>query len=864
MNLNDTKRIVASLALALLIPTITGAEAQSAQTNELRTPGAPPYTAWSASKPEDEAKLTTPLLRIPKLAKPPVIDGKIDPDEWKGATAVTAFPNFNSDMSLPQFLQPVWYVAYDDNYFYLAFHYPVYPKGSLHAVCKTKPEAEAQVAGKDILYEDHTEIEICTIGRDKAVSGYFFKFMSNPWDVVSDQKVRWSVGLPGYEYESGAVAKSVFTEDAWDQEIAIPIKALDVTKIKDGDSWVMQLVSAQDPGGNYWAWVPATWLQFHRFPGIVFDSKAVAVQLTGVGDWMNGNPDFTFKLFNPQPQDVTLKLGVKIVGAEGKVLLDQSDPVVLKPGKLQEEHIKASNLALGDKAARVYFEITDAATGAVYYKNDTSLWSARNADVQAYIKNFSDARKPIAPKLDFAYLPSFNRLDVSTDVGLLGIDSKVPKAARYLSASFGKQGGELTGKNSTPFRADGKAELTFEFPQLPEGKYDIAMEIQDAEGKVLISKQDIFEQKVFPFQSFKGGLEETVVKPYTPIKTADRAFETTGNQIKLTDAGLVAAIRNQLVPAEAGQDILAAPMKLVATQNGRAVNLGAAQNSFAWTNTGSSTKATGTAESRLAGLTFKLTGEAEYTGQYLVNLDIEPDGKADLDRLELEIPISDPVDTCYAYSPRDSMLLYDNTHPWAGNPKTGELWNNLSGHATATRPYIMYVGNGDRGFYWYTDSYEGFWLDRNQPHIFMEKRKDATVLRVAFINKPVTIDHPRHIRFAVMAVPCKPLPADARAMQWNSDRMHIGITGWWGTVEIRNARAAFESRAHFVHIFLEPAQGNDFSGVDNHVVAQHAHIGVTLQNSILHRTAGDHPRTLHPERVADFRAPEVCLLDHRR
>ena len=70
-----------------------------------------------------------------------MIDGKLDPEAWKGAAAVTAFPNFVSDMSLPQFLQPVWYVAYDDNNFYLAFHYPVYPKGTLRAVCKTKPRS---------------------------------------------------------------------------------------------------------------------------------------------------------------------------------------------------------------------------------------------------------------------------------------------------------------------------------------------------------------------------------------------------------------------------------------------------------------------------------------------------------------------------------------------------------------------------------------------------------------------------------------------------------------------------------------------------------------------------------------------------
>ena len=102
----------------------------------------------------------TPILRVPKLARPPVIDGKLDPEQWKGAAAVTAFPNLGSGMSLPQFLQPVWYVAYDDNNFYLAFHYPVYPQGTLRAVGKTQPEAQEQVAGKLIRWDDHSEIEI--------------------------------------------------------------------------------------------------------------------------------------------------------------------------------------------------------------------------------------------------------------------------------------------------------------------------------------------------------------------------------------------------------------------------------------------------------------------------------------------------------------------------------------------------------------------------------------------------------------------------------------------------------------------------------------------------------------------------------
>jgi hypothetical protein len=722
------------------------------------------------------AEPAPPMLRIPKMLHAPVIDGKIDPKEWQGAAAVTGFPNLNGEMSLPQFLQPVWYLGYDDKNLYMAFKYPIYPKGTLHASSKTKEDAE-----NNILWDDHSEIEICNKGRETAVSGYFFKIMTNPWDVVADQKVRWSIGQQGWEYSTGATAKSSFTPDTWEQEIAIPIKNLGVTQIKDGDNWVLQLVSAQDSGSSYWTWTPATWLAFNKFPSIVFDSTAAAVQFDGVGEWMKGDPDFTFDCFNPQSKPVHLKIAVKIVSPDGKTLLDQTDPVTLAPGESSTQHVKAMGLDLGDgkRSNRVSFHITNADTGDVYYDNNTALQPLNSTDVQGYLQNLTVARRPVQPKLQFAYMPSFNKLTVATDIGLFGIDPKYKLQAKYLAAWFSDKTGNVIGKNSIPFSADGTAKLTFSFAPLPEGIYDITLQIQDEGSKPLLSKTQTFEQKHFPFQDFTGGLAEEVVKPYTPVKTDDKSFETVGNQLGVTPNGLIATVHNKLVPQDAGRDILAGPMTIVATQDGKQIPLGDPAQAFAWQPSEVPTKADGTAVTQLAGMTLKIKGQADYTGQYFVDMDIVPNGKVSLDGMELQIPVADPCDTVFSYSPRDSVVLYDKTHPWTGNPPVGPLWNNLGDRPT--NPYIMYVGDGERGIYWYTDSYEGFWIDHNRPHIFLDKREHDTVLRVAIFNHPVVLDHPRHLHFAVMAVPTKPLPADARVMQW-SGRMHIGGASWWGTI----------------------------------------------------------------------------------
>jgi hypothetical protein len=105
---------------------------------------------------------------------------------------------------------------------------------------------------------------------------------------------------------------------------------------------------------------------------------------------------------------------------------------------------------------------------------------------------------------------------------------------------------------------------------------------------------------------------------------------------------------------------------------------------------------------------------------------------------------------------------------------------NLS--KTKIFPYIIYIGNGERGLYWYTDSYQGFYLDRYKPYVFVEKDKGITYLKIYFINKPVVLDKVRKIRFALLPVPTKPLPKDFREMAWDSERMHLGGYSWWGTI----------------------------------------------------------------------------------
>src|SRR5438445_11508907 len=82
-------------------------------------------------------------------------------------------------------------------------------------------------------------------------------------------------------------------------------------------------------------------------------------------------------------------------------------------------------------------------------------------------------------------------------------------------------------------------------------------------------------------------------------------------------------------------------------------------------------------------------------------------------------------------------------------------------------------------------------------------------------------------------------------------------------VEIRNADAAFETGAHFVGIFLEPAQRAHTARINNHAFAHDAHLGIALHDAIEDVAAGDHAHALDAEGVAHFRAAEMSFLVDR-
>ena len=175
----------------------------------------------------DSGEFEHPVMRVPKLAAAPDIDGKIGLDEWARAaafTGVTAEGSVGGHGSLvPEIQQVQWYLGFDDKYLYLAMR-STHPKGT-YPVARTK-ENDLVRAHAAVLFEDHVEIQILTHGqRDQATTQGqgFYKIMANPKAAIVDQYLY--NGTVGTEelWSMGGPLKCHVTPEAWELELAVEI-----------------------------------------------------------------------------------------------------------------------------------------------------------------------------------------------------------------------------------------------------------------------------------------------------------------------------------------------------------------------------------------------------------------------------------------------------------------------------------------------------------------------------------------------------------------------------------------------------------------------------------------------------------------
>jgi len=182
-------------------------------------------TTPAASSPAPPAphRVTVPPekakpLEIPRLDKPPVIDGKLGDDEWKQAVVLRDFyqisPGDNTKPSAPTEV----FLAYDSRFLYIGVH-----------AFDDPSKVRASVAARDNVFgEDNIRIFLDTFNdqRKAYVLGW------NPLGVQQDG-IMTEGGNNDFSVDIVHESKGELTADGWTLEVAIPFKSLRYEAGKD-------------------------------------------------------------------------------------------------------------------------------------------------------------------------------------------------------------------------------------------------------------------------------------------------------------------------------------------------------------------------------------------------------------------------------------------------------------------------------------------------------------------------------------------------------------------------------------------------------------------------------------------------------
>ncbi len=226
-------------------------------------------------------KLTSPAPKKPPLtiaytATAPKIDGKLDDDAWKAATALTPFVNTmkGTPVSLKTEVKLMW----DEKNLYVAF------------TAEDKNLTSQYTKHDDELWhEDAFEIFVDPMGDKKD----YYELQVSPKGVVFDShlpKYRknqndWSSNMVASVVGGGTVNNAEDTDKGWSGEIAVPFASMSEgggIPPKAGDKWTANFFRI-DAGGEkaeYSAWSPPMRGDFHtlgKFGPIQFGKPGEAI-----------------------------------------------------------------------------------------------------------------------------------------------------------------------------------------------------------------------------------------------------------------------------------------------------------------------------------------------------------------------------------------------------------------------------------------------------------------------------------------------------------------------------------------------------------------------------------------------------------
>ncbi len=729
-----------------------------------------------------------PVMRIPKMKKPPVIDGVIGKGEWADASEVTGFQNYHYKDLYPETLNTNWYLGYDDQCLYMAMYRTIPKEIVFKADCKT---AEFNDLENMLLFGDHAEIQVTPHSAARALQqGFgFYKLTANVYGIFADT---WYYnGMPGFEplWNSGCQIKSRFEKSEWWMEIAWPLSSMkradgagNIGKA-DGLEMLMQLVvTGNAVDYSFGGWQAKTWLEFDSFYKVILDPEAPSFHFSRIGDIIHGQLSSEFSTSSSGALDVSLSIS----DADGKEIFRKSQGLESgKPVSFQAKDLPITYIDDGPK--RNMLGILIKSGEKTVYNYDAAFAGHTKAFDDSTYGAYLGSRPKGDYKTQFAYYPRIGKARVKVDLDVIGdLPDEVRNAGQFRLRISPRQGGKDIFSSEFPIK-DRTANVLVE-PGPLEGEFTANIELIGKDKKVVSSKKVDFVRKKHEWEGNSIGKERVVIPPFRPIEYDGRVLRTRCAEIAVGDGGLPDRITVM------GTDLIRSPMRIVAKAGGKFETWaakGPAQiekgkgrafppeyDQYSFMSKDCPRKkleelpetdgyeAKISAEGAVAGLNIHVQSLVEYDGFYRVAMTVDPMGKkADIENLEIILDLWDKA---------GDMVIMRN----GGDPecklaaKDGVLWESGSYMARpigfkGTFIPVIAVGDGFNALQFRAASDQGWLLDDSKSCQIIERRDGKLSLRLLIVNAPASIEKPRTLNFAIMPLPAKPAVPNWRRLVWD-------------------------------------------------------------------------------------------------
>lgn len=679
-----------------------------------------------------------PMVTVPRLDNPPVIDGRIAPGEWDAAAGVTGFVELSTMVLAKR--QSTVYLGYTDRGLYVAFRCP-----------HLGPFYPGDVVRDDTGGHQMVEnVELWIVPPGKG----WHQFYGNPAGGFLDNSQEGGLQWNGeWEFANavedvGEIAAGVqlFNRKIWTAELFVPFSTYGVDCPRPGDIWRANFCrdfsvsrTAQRALSDWTTWSPVTGT-FHaleNFGELHFGAKT-AVRIEQIGDLAGGQLTLAGQCTGGPETGIVRISARALEQATGRTLSIQA-------GQFSPETGGQCTFDLGD-ALRVagrtqgYYEIRAVDNSGNRLAESTIAFVAETA-----------LRARIIPihKEKTAYV----RVDASE------LPSVQPPVDVHASLS---QNGSLIGMEVTdrwtsmPLQGD----LTFSTAGLEPGTYDVSISLMKGGSSLAqtIAPLTVIEPPVWLGNTLGQGND--VPSPWKSISIDGMVADVTERRYDIGDLGVPVQIMAR------GAELFDSPPLLrcrtsegdVHWQMERPQMIEHSDARATWHIAGS-------------GRTLKLEGRVsiEFDGFILWDAVISPTSKeVVIESLALEFPFQ--ADRALYARGKDATKQFGrfccllDRAPKA-DPYCHTVWTfNRDGWVWPQQwLHELWIGDDERGLSIMCETDEHLYGTRRTDIRFADTVRTAVI---TLIDGPTTIREPLPYRYMFQATPVKPLPTDPK--RWHT------------------------------------------------------------------------------------------------